>query len=294
MSTGNEDAPDPRNGAPSRYVDAVTADLNRLAATFEDVQQSRIRAENRGDHMSAELLAETERRIGYRLSKRLSDHVLADWIPKGLGGARTARIIAAIGDPRRFPGQPCSLGHILPPLYETGAACPAESSEWRSEHETSSEDSPGTAEAGCETADNHARCPGTMLDPRPHTGVSSLWHYFGLIPGRDGNLIRRHKGEQASYSPKYRALILGDKGTADQIVMQRAEPYRTKYDEFKSRRQTEYQPETEAESGLPPWRLNKIARIVAAKAFIGDLLMEWKRRLSAIDPESGGEAGVAA
>lgn len=265
--------------APSRYIDETTRQLNRLAATFEDVQQSRLRAENRGDSFSSDALKVAESKISRALKKTLEAHVLYDWLPAGLSGARTGRILAAIGDPRRFPGQQCSNGHTLPPLYEAGTACPVEALERPAESEGFSEDSPGSAEIQPEYEKLNVRCPGVMSEPRPHTGVASLWHYFGLIPGADGSLVSRRKGQQASYSPQYRALVLGEMGVADQIVMRGIEPYRSKYDEFKSRRQADEQNGNENPCGLPPWRLHKIARIVASKAFLGDLLVEWKRRI---------------
>jgi hypothetical protein len=116
------------SGVPSRYIDEATTILNRLAASFEDVQQGRIRAENRGDLWSASALKKVEDALARQLQKALKAHVLWPFLQplKGLAGARTARVIAAIGDPRRFPGQSCSEGHHLPPGFEVGSSCPIE------------------------------------------------------------------------------------------------------------------------------------------------------------------------
>ena len=111
------------------------------------------------------------------------------------------------------------------------------------------------------------RCPGVMSDPRTTTGVRSLWHYAGLHVV-DGHLPKRRKGVQSDWKPSLRTLVVGPKGIGDQIVIQRTEPYRAIYDTVKARK---------LESGdMPPWRADKIAKTVAAKSFLGDLLVEWK------------------
>ena len=282
------------SGVPSRYVNGITAQLNVLAASFEDVQQGRIRASNRGDEYSADELKKLEDRLGRRLRSTLELHELWPWLStkKGLAGPRTARVIAAIGDPRRFPGQQCSEGHTLHPLFPAGSACLVEEVPTADSHvEIEGLNGGGEVSDGTEDADEsgvshgsvgvspdsdvsiseiddvRVRCPGIMSDPRTTTGVRSLWHYAGLHVV-DGHLPKRRKGVQSDWKPGLRTLVVGPKGIGDQIVMQRTEPYRTIYDEVKARK---------VESGdLPLWRADKIAKTVAAKAFLADLLVEWK------------------
>jgi hypothetical protein len=109
-------------------------------------------------------------------------------------------------------------------------------------------------------------CPGAMLSPRTSTGTRSLWHYFGLHVV-DGRLPRRQKGVQSDWNGAARALVLGKKGIADQIIMHRTEPYRTTYDTKKAAKLKE---------GMPPWQANSIAKTKASKDFLADMLREWK------------------
>lgn len=282
-------------GAPSRYVDDATVRLNILSASFEDIQTSRIRALHRNDEFSAEALATLEKQLARQLDKAVKAHPLGPWLAerKGLAGPRTGRVIARIGDPRRFPGQRCTSGHTLAPIYEPGSPCPAEiipRAETMFELEAGcgagdppadadivpeSEGpggvgTPGTDGAAAESGPEYAPCPGIMLAPRPHTGTRSLWHYAGLHVV-DGHAARRQKGRQSDWSPALRTLCIGPKGLADQIVLHRPEPYRARYDEVKASKLT---------ADLPPWRADKIAKTVAVKAFLGDLLAEWKRVLT--------------
>ncbi len=297
-------------GVPSRYIDAATVRLNQIAATYEIMLESRIRVSNRGDKFGAALLKQSEDQYARLLGKALKDHVLWPWLQplKGLAGPRTARVIAAIGDPRRFPGQPCTEGHYLPPLYPVGAPCPIEEVPRAdrgiegvppngsgevfddSERPVASESVDGVVEpsdtdyrpasgsaggVGPPDSDERhpasgrsgVRCPGVLLPPRTTTGTRSLWHYFGLNVA-DGRLPRLRKGVQADWNGKARTLILGPNGIADQIVKHRTPKYRDIYDEAKARKLTLVDRPIQAE---------KIARTIAAKAFLGDLLAEWKR-----------------
>ena len=193
-------------------------------------------------------------------------HPLWPWLSehKGLGGPLTGRVIALIRDPRRFPGQPCSEGHIGPPVYEIGAPCPTITQ---------------VGEQG-----NEQPCEGTMFPPRRHSGVRSLWHYLG-VHVVDGKLPRRRKGQQADWHVQGRALLLmPNVGLAAQIVKHRTEPYRTTYDRAKARLVVERgvvdssnESANSDGSALRPFQIDRIAQTIAVKAFVGDLLTEWKR-----------------
>jgi hypothetical protein len=123
------------------------------------------------------------------------------------------------------------------------------------------------------------------------------------MPGADGAIVRRRKGEQASYSPQARALVLGPDGLADQIKRHVPDDMTTspKHDDgccnACSSKHKRVACETlkrygavyawkkallvrdrvgEAEGMLTAGRADKIARVVAAKQFVGDLLVAWK------------------
>lgn len=290
---------DGANGLPPRHIDPITERLSASAKAFEDAQMVREASQLRGDEMAAELFKRSEDALSRRLGQELREHVLWPWLSelKGLAGPLTARVIATIGDPRRFPGQQCSMGHTLPPLFQEGEACPITATEIAPENDwpngggevSSQADSHGEIEredglAGLSdtetrnereyvggvgdshTADDEevanedagVRCVGVMLPPRPGTGVRSLWHYFG-VHVVDGKLPQRRKGQQADWNPTGRTLLLQPKGIADQIIIHRPEPYRTTYDEARER-----------------GKYHSVARIIAAKQFLGDLLIIWK------------------
>lgn len=296
-------------GQPSRFVSPATEVLNIYAKGFEDLQQVRMASSLRGDTWLADRLKKEEDAASRRLGKALRDHELWPFLAplKGLAGPRTGRVIAEIGDPRRFPGQPCTAGHYLPAGYPVGAPCPISadadmgsevektrgvSGEFASADgcrevdttigggevstEADSRRAPGdrdglggpssrTADDGAETESRHG-CPGILLAPRLGTGVRSLWHYAGLH-AIDGRMPQRRKGVQADWKPTLRTLALGPDGLADQIIKHRTPKYRDIYDATKERKAVEE---------LPPWKVHKIARTVAAKAFLGDLLVTWK------------------
>lgn len=302
-------------GVPSRYIDDATTVLNILASHFEMLLKSRIRAFNRlasgyphpltpeataeiNAHWMVAGIEALEKQASRELGKALRNHPLWPWLKplKGVAGPRTARLIALIGDPRRFPGQPCTEGHYLPPSFPVGSPCPitksphadsALESETRdgvgepfdgtdalveSDRRNGSVDSsPDSDDFSAESDALRARCPGIMLPPRTTTGTRSLWHYLGLH-AVDGKAPRFVAGRQADWNAKGKTLILGPEGIADQIVRHRTSKYREIYDEVKARK-----------LGLVdrPIDAERIARKVAAKAFVADLLAEWKRIIEA-------------
>lgn len=272
-------------GRPSRYIDPATQLLGFLAATWQDFQQLRKSMTQRELPESIiAVQATAEKKVASELAKALRKHPLWPWLSQypGLGGVHTARLISRIGDPRRFPGQQCSIGHTMTPDYAPGTPCPMD--DWE-----------GNA------------CPGTMRPPRPHTGTRSVWHYLGLHVV-DGRSPRKAKGQRVDWDPIGRTAVLQPDGIADHIVRHRTPKYRDLYDATKERltreraacalesvvavdplpidtAEAEDSLATDAVAGLRPFQIDAIARKVAAKAFVADLLAEWKRVAAALITE---------
>ena len=196
-------------------------------------------------------LAESDKRKAVSIVKKLLHaHPLWPWLDQfpGLGGAQVAWIIARISDPHRFP-RPGELGN----------------------------------------------------------GTRALWHYLGLYPGG-----RRIRGLSTSYCTQAKGLLVGEMGIADSIVIYRPQPYRRIYEEYKERRiarieaeggvvirgkapdwssenaqateslpsdkgGAEIQLEVEVRDGTPLIYIERVAKTVAVKAFVADMLQEWKR-----------------
>ena len=262
-----------------------TGSLRFLTATWEDIQKTRLAAAQRGQDDLAEVLKKQEDRYSRQIKRELQQHVIWPWLSQfpGLGGVHTARLIGMIGEPRRFPGQRCDKGHYSAPLYDIASVCPQ-----------TTIDGP---------------CDGIMLPPRTTTGTRSLWHWAGLAPG-----ARRKKGQRADFNPVAKTIVLMPGGIAEQIVRLKVPHYRDIYDATKERLSreravhgAESDPElgplpidtAEAESTierecvavLRPFQIDAIARKVAAKAFLGDLLAEWKRVVAGSTSENEYDAG---
>lgn len=287
----------------SLETDPVSGLLASLSWSWKDVQQARLAAQQRGLDTLAGELEKFEKRIAEQVKKELRKEPVWPWLSQypGLGGVQMARLVALIGDARRFPGQRCTEGHYAPAIYAIGDPCPSRSRP----------DADGVVTA----------CDGTMLAPRPHSGTRSLWHYLGLhvVNGRSP---RKSKGTKADWNPIGRTICLQPGGLAEQIVRLKVPKYREIYDAKKERLARErgaaitpeiaaragaalpvvpnaedtrvvdptvgigdYQEGQEADlscaiekpTGLRPFQIDAIARKWAVKAFVGDLLAEMKR-----------------
>jgi hypothetical protein len=294
--------------------------LDRLARTWLDLQGTRKALTQR--ELPDEIVEgfdKMEKRVSALLSKALRKHPLWPWLKQfpGLGGAHTALVIGRIGDPRRYPGQRCSEGHYLPPLYEIGSPCPVAEREREIERgRGDGADLAGAADAISEVGDDRG-CPGIMLEPRPHSGVRSLWHWAGLYADENGRAPRKRKGVKGDWEPRARASVMQPGGIAEQIVRLRVPHYSEIYRATKARlllrvaapvaevvgsigdaslglADERYEialapgqtglgaADTLDGIGIAPGRplklyeADRIARKVAAKAFLGDLLTEWK------------------
>lgn len=231
-STGTRPEGEAPFGAPSRYIDDATQMLGALAATWQDFQQTRKAMAQRGlGERLVESFTKVEEQVAAALTKELRGHELWPWLAQypGLGGVHTARLIARIGDPRRFPGQRCSIGHHLPPGRAIASPCPITDREGDG-------------------------CPGVMEAPRSTTGTRALWHFTGLHVDDDGRLPMRRKGVRATWDPLARTSILQPGGIAEQIVRLRVPVYRDIYDAAKARLAAERggvesEPATETSTG---------------------------------------------
>jgi len=279
-------------------VGANLALLDSRCASWRDIQQARLAAEQRDLPDLAELLKKVEDRAAEDIKKVLRAHPVWPWLSQfpGLGGVHVARLVAKIGNPRRFPGQKCSAGHTSLPDYEVGGPCPV---------------------IGFGTDD---ACAGLMLPPREgpnNSGTRALWHNCG-VHVVDGKSPRKTKGHRCDWDPEMRTVLLMPSGIADAIVRNRVPVYRDEYDRKKARlietRAVDVRaidgdvgPQEGAEAatmleivegvGLRPFQIDAIARKVAAKMFVGDLLRELKRvaaRTGEIDVERGDPCAPAA
>lgn len=281
-------------GFTSRYLadpHNATQSLAILAAAWEATFSSWQQAHLRSRHavMQVQMILEAQAddlrkmrdRLARYMGKALELHPLAEWLPTGLRGPQVCRVLGMIGDPWRFPGRPCAEGHHMP-SYHVGL-CGARVKKGKDQEDA-----------------GFARCDAPIGKVRPGSGTRALWHYLGLHVV-EGSMPKRKRGEQATWKPSGRTAVLMPQGIADQIVMRKISPWREIYDETKFRLERERGAgvvgeidsncgisgdaaarDIAIESGcgsspLPPWRIHKIARTVAAKAFVADLLAEWKR-----------------
>lgn len=302
-----------RYADPYRFDRPETAALRMLEREWRDLQGQRKAFQQReSDPTYIDALRKLEDRASRRLRKGLEAHPLWPWLSQlpGLAGPLTACVMSAIGNPHRFPGQQCTEGHYLPVGARTaGERCPlvladgapgtdAESGEddlSPADRVSEGGHAPGGGSLGADSGaaiermtgantsgaadesdarDELAGCPGIMLEPRPGTGVRSVWHLLGLhaVEIADGKSVspRRQRGFQCDWNPSARATILmPDVGMAAQIVKHRTQPYRQRYDDAKARLAAE----------RPDWRpiqVDRCAQKIAVKVFIGDLVVAWK------------------
>lgn len=285
--------------APPRCRDSATADLGVLASEWEGLHRAYQGSANRAKHvenpalrglideMTARALALRDE-IGKAMARTLRRHPLYSWMAAHRGfpkAVHTARLLAAIGDPLRFPGRVCAEGHHLPADCNSNR-CPL----------LTYGDDPQAP----------AACGAPVGEGRRGTGVRSLWHYCGLHVV-DGRLARQRKGQQGTWNPALRgALLMPDVGIAAQLIRMRVEPWRSVYDESKARmaraRGVGLVDESDAQNGpalalveaggaaesgranamlngrpLRPFEVESRARIIAVKSMLGDMLGEWKR-----------------
>lgn len=271
--------PQPENlmGYEIPYADPITAEIDLYRRSWEDLMRMRIRLENRGiDHDTgavrsqflldmAEITRASEDKVGRRLEKLIRDHPMADWLADAkTQGKRVATILTTIRHPHRFPSQMCSEGCHLLPTFDAGEPCPCETTP--------------------EKDGDPEPCAGVVQEKRRGTGCRALWKMLGLYPvtTKKGKtrLATYMKGVQGSHSSAAKTAILMPQGIAQQFYMQ-GSPYEDVYRQEKER----------LAAKNPDWPLMKVemtARVIAAKAWSGDLLVEWKQRVSLEGGSDGG------
>jgi hypothetical protein len=273
--------------------------LGMLAESWRSLQKTRIAAGQRGDVLLEEALRPVEDAAGRRLTKALRQHPVWPWLSQypGLGGVHVAMLISIIGDPRRFPGQKCSEGHTMPPDFEVGDPCPVIFDQ------DTGEKCPGVMLAPRATTGTRAlwHYLGLMPGTRRRKGVRSTWNTKGktecLMPGGLAEHIVRQR------VPKYRdiydqtkARLARERGADHLSVIESqtgsalpcAPDRGSDADERCSFGGTTDGPEVEGGAeietrlGLRPIpkgfnaHIDAIARTVAVKAFVGDLLTALK------------------
>lgn len=287
---------------PLRFDCEETLMLRAAVRNLTDLQWTWHAIEQRGGVKVPELKLLVER-AARLVTRQMRELPLAPWFKEhsGLGGTHMAILLSAIGTPWRFPGQRCTLGHYAPPLYAEGDPCPYQvRAECPSEIELpGGPKDAGVAETGFVSDLRHG-CPGIMLAPRSSTGTRSLWHFCGVHVAENGLAPRRRKGQKFDWNPDAKQAILQPGGIAEQIVRLSVPTYVDIYREQKERLLRERAAstgeidlaggplaeetfgaasESDPNDGrlLRPFQIDNIARLIAAKAAIGDMLAEWKR-----------------
>lgn len=293
------------------YIDPLTGTLNRLAKNFAAVQGLRKGMElreqsfpkkNAGNEPSLALLSvwNAEKSLIKDMEAGLKQHVLWDGFLENqtaLHGMLAARVLGEIRHPHRFPGQRCDYtgpkgdfkGHTMPPIFSVGDTCPMEF--W--------DKAPVDEETGKRLPAKLLECTGRMQEPRARidprtdrleTGVRSLFHFAGLVVGDDGRNIGYHslaEGQTRDWNTHLKTLLLMPQGIAEQIVNHKPEPYYSEHDRSyvqsleRMSRERSIDLTAKTKGGKTPKeviRLKGIARKIAAKLWVGDVLMEWKRR----------------
>lgn len=289
----------------SRFDTPLTGVLKRYADAFSDQQRTRKVATQRGQHMLATRYKQEEQILADFLADALQQHPTWAFLEPltGLKGALAARVIGEIGHPYRFPGQKCADGHYATPTFAPGTQCPALI--WPKDNDG-------------KRAQKRVQCSAVMGPPRvkkDETGVKSLWHFAGLhVVSACCGVMRSYEGvcercaqpaqgvspslallkepggsyRKRDWNPRLRSLMMQPKGLAEQIVNHKPEPY---YSTHPTKSYMAALTRLAAKAGVAldakvkgktPNELiaaKRTARKIAAKLWIGDLLMYWKRAL---------------
>ena len=295
----------------SRYRDHVTAELGLLASARDSMHKEYISLLLRSKHGSPPLetklaqAAEDAKKIvrGFDrdLVKTLKRHALWDWLEPhpGVRGAHIARLISMIGDPHRFPGRLCEDGHHLPSDWvgDCGKLC---GEKGEAAHVCGAAVGPVRRGTGTRSVWHYF---GVHVDangraPKMRKGQQCTWTPMGraclLQPDGIADQIVRWRVEP--WRGKYEATkqrVSFERGIVPSNEIEQAVGEAL---EGESNAESTYEAGNGsgiAESGgaaervfdgdvsngkLRPFQIDAIAKKVAVKAFVADLLMAWKER----------------
>lgn len=237
--------------------------LARLAAMYEDLQRSRLAAEQRGFEFIAAGLLKLEQAAGRQITAELKRHELYPWLEQfpGLRGIHVATLVAIIDNPHRFP-RPGARGDGVRALWHY---------------------------CGLHVVDGRL--------PRRKKGQRSTWsprlRRACLMPdaGIAAQIVRHRPPVYGAVYETAKARLIRDRAVACPEDEEQVGPVPTEQakaecgdvtDARDGLRPTERaevggSPEIECSSGLRPFEIERRARTIAVKAFVGDLLMAWKR-----------------
>ena len=298
------------------FVDAETAHLAYVVTWwrryFKLVQGAKAAERPKAE---IDGLAKLEARTRRATQKALKAHPLWPWLEQfpGVRGTYTAYIVQLIKDPRRFPGRRCEEGHYLPDIYVEGAPCPielgAESDEVAERCGAPLHGRRGTGVRSLwhylglhvidgrrarkrkgKAADWVTEAPGILLGPQ---GIADQIILRQVEPYRS-----RYDHEKERIAAE-RGVLEGDRAEVDvnhEIERSAGSARSPKCggSEVETGTEIERRPglrpvgtnkggpgvedidEREGPIGLRPIQLHTIARTIALKAFVGDLLIAWK------------------
>ena len=256
---------------PYRFDSPITALLKLYADVFRGIQRERKANEQRGAAPMVAAQRVHEQRISDFLAALLQRHPLWPFLESqnGMKTALAGRFIGEIGHPHKYPGQPCADGHHIAPGSAPDGTCPVVV--WK---EVKSEDR------------KKEPCGAALLPPRQKgTGVRSLWHQMGChtVDGHAPTLalLKREDGgyDTRDWNARLKTLaMMPQVGLAEQIVKHKPEPYFQKYTETMVRKAAErgITGDLTITGNKDLMRARHIARVVAVKAWAGDLLVAWK------------------
>ena len=302
----------------SRYRDPVTEGMGLLASAWDSLhktyQANLLRSQHGSPYLEPILAGaaeETKRardRVGSKLMLLMKRHPVWPWLAEhpGVRGVHTARLISCIGDPLRFPGCACEKSHYLP--EDHGAtACPV----LVYGEEKGSSDLCG-APIGSRRRGTGVRALwhfcGVHVDsdgrsPRKRKGVKCTWNPMArtclLQPdGIADQIVRQRCEPWRTVYDKKKSKVKKERGADSVSAIDNVLGFVSDSGEGGLQEQVEsgdtHGPspadaseegvmvdcpyEREEVHGLRPFQVDAIARKVAVKAFLGDLLMEWKKR----------------
>ena len=302
----------PSNGF-SRYRDPVTQALGLCASTWETTNASWQQTLLRSKHAAPEMpsvqehledvaagLRLTRDKVGKKLAALLKEHPLWPWLEqcRGLRGTHVSRVVSMIGDPLRFPGRICADGHHLPSDWAGPCGCLAAIGEGKSRKWVPCGAEVGPVRRGTGVRSLWHNFGVHVVDghqPRRRKGVQCTWNPAGrtalLMPdGIADQIVKQRTEPWRTIFDEQKERIARERGTArtseaEELSGPSLAPLAEAVDvsEIDSKDGFGEGPadgvdEYARSAGrtLRPFQVHQRARVIAAKAFLGDLLVAWK------------------